>query len=391
MTTRLPNATTVEREIELVAEMACHAPVTLLYGAAGSGKTTFARAVIANCSRTASRVALVFDSWDDPLRLRDSIDAALCARFGRKAVGRPLVSCSPADNLRAWHARLGLTFFIVFDQFEQYLARPEDAETKWFDADFIRTLSLPGTPVRLLLVLREDEKEKLGRLAPAIPGLHHSWIRLSARRSIKPPAAIPLADVAKGREGRQSLRLGLVATAAVLAVTVLAWPRARIASEAPAMAAALPQLERERAISSAQDELQPRPLENVPVEPMQHAAPLAPVTPRDAGAVAQAPAPSLSPQPLVYIHLRDEAQRREAERLVRRLPEKGITVSGIKLVERGPQAADLRYFRPAEAAEAQRVLRALDELGVQAQIKRIGGYETTATERQYELWLPPGS
>ena len=94
--------------------------------------------------------------------------------------------------------------------------------------------------------------------------------------------------------------------------------------------------------------------------------------------------------PLVFILFRDESQRRQAERLKRRLAQKGITVSGIVQIERGPQIADLRYFRQVEATEARRVQRALDELGVRVQVKRIGGYETTATPRQYELWLAPG-
>jgi hypothetical protein len=95
--------------------------------------------------------------------------------------------------------------------------------------------------------------------------------------------------------------------------------------------------------------------------------------------------------PLVFILFREESQRRQAERLKRRLAQKGITVSGIVQIERGPQIADLRYFRQVEATEARRVQRALDELGVRTQIKRIGGYETTATPRQYELWLAPGA
>lgn len=388
MTTRMATAQTVEREIELVAEMACHAPVTLLYGAAGGGKTTFARAVLANCSRDPTRVALLFDSWNDPLRLRDSIDAALCARFGRQAVGRPLVSCSPADNLRAWHERLGLTFFIVFDQFEQYLARPEDAETKWFDAELIRALSLPGTPVRFLLVLREDARDKLARLTPAVPGMHHSWIRLSGRAA-KPPPAAPAAGMAKGGAVKRSFGLALVASAVALVVAVLAWPRAPLTQPTPAIAAIVSEPHTAREPSAAPNEPEPRARPLEVTKPIQ--SPSEPAPPRGSNTLESAPNLSDSSPPLVYIHLRDEAQRREAERLVRRLPEKGITVSGIKLVERGPDVTDLRYFRPAEASEAQRVLRALGELGVRAQIKRIGGYETTATQRQYELWLPPGS
>jgi len=90
--------------------------------------------------------------------------------------------------------------------------------------------------------------------------------------------------------------------------------------------------------------------------------------------------------PLLYIHVRNEAQRDRAEKWVKPLRAKGIEVSGIKRVE----TADLRYFRSGELEEAWQVARALQELKVSvAKIKRIDGYEDTATPRQYELWLAP--
>ena len=423
MATPLPTANLTDRarkrEVELVAEMVNHAPLTLVYGVRSSGNTALARAVVAHHSRIASHVALVFDSWDDPLRLRDSIYAALCNRLGREAVGRPLVSCSLADNLRGWHERLGVTFLIVFDRFEQYLARPADnEETRWFDAEFIRALRLPA--VRFLLALREEAKDKLARFAVAVPGFHDSWIRLPARNRTTPQPRIPKMTARRWRWN--PVRLGLMACVGVVAVTVLAWQGMRIAPDSPATTAAA--VRPPQKIKAEQEVPPPAQIESPVLGPRYEAAsplvfpeigrtasgsllgdrevPPAEDTratagakhaaPRSPSALPQGPASAASaPPPLVYIHLREEAQRRQAERLVQVLPEKGITVSGIKVVERGPQVADLRYFRPAEAGEARRVLRALEDVGVHAQIKHIGGYETTATERQYELWLPPES
>lgn len=94
--------------------------------------------------------------------------------------------------------------------------------------------------------------------------------------------------------------------------------------------------------------------------------------------------------PMLYIHVRDEAQRDRAQRLVKPLRAKGIEVSGIKRVETGPRSADLRYFHSGELEEAWRIARALQDLKVSvAKIKRIGGYEEAAIPRQYELWLSP--
>jgi hypothetical protein len=59
-------------------------------------------------------------------------------------------------------------------------------------------------------------------------------------------------------------------------------------------------------------------------------------------------------------------------------------------VDRGPETADLRFFRTWEREEAERVMRVLNELGIPVtHLKRIAGYEASAIPRQYELWLPP--
>jgi len=95
---------------------------------------------------------------------------------------------------------------------------------------------------------------------------------------------------------------------------------------------------------------------------------------------------------LVYVHVRSEAQRAWAERLVRPLARKGIRVTGIRMVKTGPGESDLRYFRAQEAGEAARVARALREAGVPApRVKRVAGFESQSKPRQFELWLAPGT
>jgi hypothetical protein len=93
---------------------------------------------------------------------------------------------------------------------------------------------------------------------------------------------------------------------------------------------------------------------------------------------------------LVYIQIREESQGSRVERLVQTLQNKGIQVSEIKTVDRGPETADLRFFRTWEREDTERVMRVLNELGIPvAHLKRIAGYEASAIPRQYELWLPP--
>ena len=111
-------------------------------------------------------------------------------------------------------------------------------------------------------------------------------------------------------------------------------------------------------------------------------SPLAAVVP-DKSAAAQ-----IMGLPSVYIHVLSERDRERALKLAPELEKKGIALAGIKVVGDGPRASDLRYFRPSEKDEALRVQAALLSLGLPAKrLKSIGGFETGAVPRQYELWL----
>jgi hypothetical protein len=92
--------------------------------------------------------------------------------------------------------------------------------------------------------------------------------------------------------------------------------------------------------------------------------------------------------PGVYIHVLNEEAREQARLLSPLLLKKGIAVVGIKVVSAGPKSSDLRYFHQSEKEEAMRVHSTLLSLGLPVQrLKRITGFEATATPRQYELWL----
>jgi hypothetical protein len=95
---------------------------------------------------------------------------------------------------------------------------------------------------------------------------------------------------------------------------------------------------------------------------------------------------------MLYIHVRSEAQRARAERMIRPLARRGIRVTGIKVVKSGPPVPDLRYFRSVERDEAVKVGLALRDVGFPAQrLNHMRGFDGRATQRQYELWFPPPS
>jgi hypothetical protein len=124
----------------------------------------------------------------------------------------------------------------------------------------------------------------------------------------------------------------------------------------------------------------------VPRSPSTSAA--TPPSPRAASASSNAVASAEPEQsPSVFIHVREKSDA--ALKLARQLAQGGISVSGVKQVERGPRIIDLRYFRPQEKKEANEIANRLKRFDIRiAEVKYIKGYEDTARDRQYELWFP---
>jgi hypothetical protein len=117
-------------------------------------------------------------------------------------------------------------------------------------------------------------------------------------------------------------------------------------------------------------------------------AALAPPATLASPATTKSTAAQIMGLPSVYIHVLDESTREQALRLAPALEKQGIALAGVKVVGAAPRASDLRYFRPSEKDEAHRIQAILLSLGLPAQrLKSIGGFETSAVPRQYELWL----
>jgi len=63
----------------------------------------------------------------------------------------------------------------------------------------------------------------------------------------------------------------------------------------------------------------------------------------------------------------------------------------VELVGVGPNSTQIRYFRMADQAAAERIRRALADEHVDAKPVYVAGYEASTTMRpgQFELWLAP--
>jgi uncharacterized protein len=195
-------------EAQLLADLLRLSRVSVLYGPAGSGKTTLIesgvlplvcrrhddgaarraerRVVVpfperrrtGGARRGSSEIALMFDAWEeDPL-------AALKARLLEtmppiaRHAGWP--DASLARSLAAWHDELDLRFFIILDGFERYLAAPEDdSRILDFAHELLRVLNAE-VPVNILISVREEAQAAFEAFQVRIPGFDEASFHLPA-------------------------------------------------------------------------------------------------------------------------------------------------------------------------------------------------------------------
>ncbi|MFA6283386.1 MAG: hypothetical protein WCT30_05845 [Desulfurivibrionaceae bacterium] len=92
----------------------------------------------------------------------------------------------------------------------------------------------------------------------------------------------------------------------------------------------------------------------------------------------------------IYFHIQNESQRENAGSIAKKIAtDPNVVVPGIQRVEQAPIANEIRYFKLAEAVEAQGFSKSLQGLGIDATAKYIPGYESSQKlrPRHYELWL----
>lgn len=97
--------------------------------------------------------------------------------------------------------------------------------------------------------------------------------------------------------------------------------------------------------------------------------------------------------PRIYIHIRSNEDRERARAVGERLKELDYVVPGIeRLVEKGPDKSQLRYFRKTEEEQANRILEILREIGIDLDLRYIPGHEDSDEIRpgHFEIWFASG-
>jgi hypothetical protein len=97
--------------------------------------------------------------------------------------------------------------------------------------------------------------------------------------------------------------------------------------------------------------------------------------------------------PRIFIHIRSESVRPAAKRIGAMLEDDGYIVPGVeRLVNKGPQENQLRYFRNSEKEVAEHILEFLKTKNITAHLQYVRGYESSRVigPFHYELWFAPG-
>jgi WD40 repeat protein len=160
------------RDIRLVVANLFAAPLTVLYGPSGVGKTSVLHAGVLPALRSRGIVPTVFDSWPG-----DALDGLPSAVEAMTAEPEP--GTAPKRTV------------LVLDQFEDYFLDPVGDDS--FATELARLVVDPRRSSSVLLTVREDALAKLDRFEARIPSLLDNVLRLdqldrdAAREAIEGP------------------------------------------------------------------------------------------------------------------------------------------------------------------------------------------------------------
>ena len=189
-----------ERDSRIISSNLHAAPLTVLYGASGVGKSSVLRAGVLPRLRASPRTAVViFDGWADKNllnTLKTKCLESIVATTGSTDV--QIDSSLPLDEFLFSATRaFGGTLVILLDQFEEYfLYHPETEKDNTFDAEFARSVNREEIDANFLTALREDTLSKLDRFRARIPNMLGNALRLrhldaaSARDAIRKPLEV---------------------------------------------------------------------------------------------------------------------------------------------------------------------------------------------------------
>jgi hypothetical protein len=168
-----------ERDQEIIASNLYAAPLTILYGASGVGKTSVLLAGVIPALRQTPRLAVVvFRAWQDENFMSALKQQTLDAT--QKSLGKPLAldpNLPFDDFVETCASALRGNLFFILDQFEEYFLYHPPSDTG-FDAELARAINRREVAANFLLAMREDSLSRLDRFKGRIPNLLSNMLRL---------------------------------------------------------------------------------------------------------------------------------------------------------------------------------------------------------------------
>jgi hypothetical protein len=169
-----------ERQRDVISSNLYAAPLTVLYGASGVGKSSVLRAAVIPKLRSEPRTAVVyFNRWQEPQFLtnlkRD------CLASVERATGKSIAVDvdKPFDTfLDILDQEFQGAILILLDQFEEYFLYHPQAKNEPFDVELAAAVNRGPSEIAFLIVLRDDWLSRLDRFQDRIPHLLSNTLRL---------------------------------------------------------------------------------------------------------------------------------------------------------------------------------------------------------------------
>lgn len=194
-----------ERDREIILSNLYAAPLTVLYGASGVGKSSVLLAGVIPELRATPKVGVVmFREWQGKDFLLALKRAAIAEASRVRGEPVALREDLPLDDLLVEISRaVRGPVFLIFDQFEEYFLY-HTSNDEPFEAELARAVNRKDVDANFLLGLREDGLSNLDRLQGRIPNLLGNMLRLEhldreqAERAIEKPLEQHRQELAPG-------------------------------------------------------------------------------------------------------------------------------------------------------------------------------------------------
>ena len=163
-----------EAETEHTYALVLETELVLIYGDAGTGKTSLVQCGLANLFPPTD--------WEEvPVRRGSNINASL-AQAIRVHAKRPIADASPVAALRSLYLDHARRIYLIFDEFEELLVLGDEAEQEAFYAT-IAAILRSGVSCKVVIILREEYLADLHRFEAVVPTLFDKRLRIAAMSS----------------------------------------------------------------------------------------------------------------------------------------------------------------------------------------------------------------